>query len=227
VTVRTIRHWTPRYIWDRLGLWSWERRHPHDPWLTRDAVRLIAELIRPSDQAFEWGSGRSTIWLAARVRRLRSVEHDPGWHERVRSRLAARGDVEVLLAPGTEAAPSPDYVRAIERFDDGSIDLALVDGIRRDECAHAAVGKVAPNGLLVIDNANWFLPSSSRSPNSRRPGGADAYASPLWREVAEALAGWRRIWTSNGVTDTAIWFRGPMTTQTSMAGRGHGAGAIA
>jgi predicted O-methyltransferase YrrM len=100
-----------------------------------------------------------------------------------------------------------EYARAIEPFEGGALDFVLVDGIRREECARAALSKIAPGGLLVIDNANWFLPSRSRSPNSRRPRGADAHASPIWREVAEALEGWRRIWTSNGVTDTAIWIR--------------------
>ena len=203
--MRSLRHWTPRYIWNRSRLWLWERGNPDSPWLTPRAVSLLSDLLRPDDRAFEWGSGRSTRWLAERTSRLTSVEHDPAWHARVSRELAghARAECWLRACASQDGPPDPAYCGAIEGFADGSLDLVLIDGLFRDECARRSLAKLAPGGLLVLDNSNWFLPSRSHAPNSRRAG----YASALWEEVARQLAGWRPIWTTSGVSDTTLWVR--------------------
>jgi len=58
--MRRFRHWTPRYIWDRLGTVLYERRRPEDPWLTKEAVRALSTYLRLEDSGLELGSGRST-----------------------------------------------------------------------------------------------------------------------------------------------------------------------
>src|SRR6185295_16083792 len=59
--VRTIRHWTPRYVYDRTSDLLYAHRHPGLPWITRQATDLLAGLLRPSDRGLEFGSGRSTL----------------------------------------------------------------------------------------------------------------------------------------------------------------------
>ena len=48
-----------------------------------------------------------------------------------------------------------DYISAIDEFPEGSLDIVIVDGICRVECARRAVKKVKPNGLVVVDDTNW------------------------------------------------------------------------
>ena len=43
-----------------------------------------------------------------------------------------------------------------------------MDGDFRDHAALMAIPKVKSNGLLIVDNANWFLPSETKSPSSVR-----------------------------------------------------------
>ncbi len=81
-------HWTPQYIKDRVQLRRWERRHPEAPWLVGEAVDLLTTWLRPSDVVVEFGSGRSTLWLAERAGSVISVEHDVAWAERVTGWLA-------------------------------------------------------------------------------------------------------------------------------------------
>jgi predicted O-methyltransferase YrrM len=207
-----VGHWTPRYIRARAREILYQRLHPDAPWLTPEAVRLLDSMLRPSDIGAEFGSGRSTSWLARRCAHLTSVEHDEAWYATVSAALAADGIARVDYqyhpsdkpdAPGDRSA----YVRVAQCLNDESIDFALVDGLYRDYVTLFLLPKIKPGGMLIIDDAHRYLPSQSMSPLSLRPPAAPANAG--WRQVAATLAGWRRIWTSNGVSDTAIFVKTP------------------
>jgi predicted O-methyltransferase YrrM len=203
-------HRTPRYVRDRTRQMIYERVHPDDPWLTPAAIRLLSTLLRPADRGAEFGSGRSTSWFAARVAALTSVEHDPRWHEAVTAALKDRGltNVEYILA--TEDQPmerggESAYARAALAFPDATLDFALVDGHYRDYSAKFILPKLKSGGMLIIDNVNWYLPCTSKAPNSRTA--ALGPATSVWAEVWQELTGWRTIWTSSGVWDTAIFIK--------------------
>ncbi len=207
---RPVGHWTLRYLSDRTRQALYQRAHPDDPWLTPDSVRLLNSMLRPSDVGAEFGSGRSTTWLAWRCTHLVSVEHDQAWHAKVSAALRDQGitGVDYRLHPRDEPDETGDmsaYARVAMSFADESIDFALVDGLYRDHVAKMLLPKIRPGGMLIIDNVNWFLPGATRSPASRSIAGGPA--GPIWQCVAEQLGCWRRIWTSNGVTDTAIFIR--------------------
>jgi predicted O-methyltransferase YrrM len=208
--MRTIAHWTPRYVYDRILYMFYGRGHTDEPWLTPAAVRLLESLLRPTDRGAEFGSGRSTIWFAERVAAVTSVEHDEQWYEAISAKLKDRqlSNVDYILArpdQPDELADQSTYARTALGFPDGGLDFALVDGFYRDYTAKFILPKIKSGGMLIIDNVNWFLPSESRAPNSRThtlgPNGK------IWTEVAGELAQWRSIWTSSGVTDTAIFIR--------------------
>jgi len=212
--MRRFRHWTPRYIWDRLGTVLYERRRPEDPWLTKEAVRALSTYLRLEDSGLELGSGRSTAWLAPRVSRLISVEHSPEWHGIVEQKLRKKAteNVEYHLFPVKDSVDDSNqpYVEFVAHIPGESLDFVLVDGMFRDYCALHSIAKLRPGGLLIIDNVNWFLASESRSPNSRRRG--EPAPSKTWERVERDLSTWRSIWTSSGVTDTALFFK-PLNRQ--------------
>ena len=198
--MRSFRHWTPRYVAARIAEARYHRAYPDLPWLTTAANEILTHWLRPSDVGLEFGSGRSTLWLSSRMSRLTSVEHDEAWYRRVRAGLeeAGRTNVELLHAP-------KDYLGVFGSIGDGSVDFVLVDGMERDRCATEAIRVLRPGALLVIDNVNWYLPSDSHAPASRRvEQGPDG---PVWSAFVESVAGWRRVWTSSGVTDTALFFK--------------------
>jgi predicted O-methyltransferase YrrM len=188
----------------------YERAHPDDPWLTPAAIRLLSTLLRSTDRGVEFGSGRSTTWFAARVAALTSVEHDARWHETVTTALKDRGvgNVEYILSAEdqpTEDSSDSGYARTALAFPDASLDFALVDGRHRGYTAKFIMPKLKPGGMLIIDNVNWYLPCQSKAPNSRTA--ALGPATRVWAEVWRELSGWRTIWTSSGVWDTAIFIR--------------------
>jgi len=177
------------------------------PWLTPRAVELLDGLLRREDNAIEWGSGRSTCWLAARVGKLISVEADGQWFDRVKLMLAERNirnvDYRHCPVPDEEERES-DYTRVSDELPDRSLGFALVDGAARGTCACNVLPKLQSGAVMVIDNINWYLDYPTRSPGSRTgKGPRDA----TWARFISETAGWRRIMTSSGVSDTGIWIK--------------------
>ncbi len=152
------------------------------------------------------------MWLAQRIRRLTSVESDPGWHLSVSSWLERdrHSNVELELrevASEQDKERVHDYVGVIDGLEDDSLDVILVDGLARDACALAAIAKLRQGGVLVVDDCHRYLPApeGERSPGSRTQDlGPDG---EVWAEFEQRTATWRRIWTSDGVSPTLLLLR--------------------
>jgi hypothetical protein len=131
------------------------------PWITYPALAWLNKRIRPSDQVFEFGSGHSTLWFAARVASVVAVEDNPDWATYVRSHVPATATV---LSPGQPSSATGDgadeYATMIDRFPPETFDIILIDGRDRNECVRRAVGRVKDTGIVILDN-------------SERPGNAD------------------------------------------------------
>lgn len=207
--MRSFRHLTPLYVWNRLASMAWSKANPDHPWLTREMVDILCTWLKPTDVGLEFGSGRSTAWFATRVGSLTSVEHDSQWFATVRKRLCdIDRQVQCLLhEDGNSGSPASAYVSVARSVAPSSLDFCLIDGVARDHCALACLDKLKPGGILIIDNVNWFIPrlKPSSAPNSRTL--QHGFATETWRLVGEAIADWRSVWTSDGVTDTAFWVR--------------------
>ncbi|MCR4514754.1 class I SAM-dependent methyltransferase [Aeromicrobium sp. 50.2.37] len=201
----------PRTVTDSLAVRWAARRAGADkpPWLTADAVAALDDLLLPDDRALEWGSGGTTLWLAPRVASVTSVEGARAWHDDLSARLRDEHveNVDLHLVPFDELGyETPEheaaYVGAAPELEPESLGLVLVDGEYRDRCALRGLSLLRPGGLLVLDNAETYLPSTTRSPwHVSRP------ATPHWAELVERTRGWRRLWTTNGVWDTALWIK--------------------
>ena len=178
---KRINHWTMRYLMARTKLWFYEKRYPARPWMTSQAVEFLSLWLKPTDVGFEWGSGRSTLWFAKRVQRLTSVEHDRRWHTIVQRQLQNQGIQNVsyhLIELENDTYPE-QYVHAIDAVGDAQLDFVIVDGRLRGECALAALGKLRPGGILLIDNAERYLMNQSISPEAQKGITSD----PVWQTV--------------------------------------------
>jgi hypothetical protein len=140
---------------------------------------------------------------------LVSVEHDRAWFSTVTTQLGGRSleHVDRRLCETTDETDSDAsksaYVGVADDFADESLDVVLVDGLHRGSCALAAVSKVRHGGMLVIDDSEWFLPTTSNTPKvyklHRR--------TSEWARFEEIVRSWRRIETTNGVSTTLLLFR--------------------
>jgi len=202
--MKRLGHLSPRYIFDRLNQKIYEKKYPDNPWLTKQSISLLDKILTSQDMGVEFGSGRSTKWFLKKLSHLISIESNKDWYNKV----SFECDVEIKKQhlDYRFAETEQEYKAIINGFENASIDFTLVDGRYRDLCANMMVDKIKVGGLIVIDNVNWFIPNdATRSPDSQRS--IDGCSSEAWKNFLDAVDGWRMIWTSNGVSDTAIWIR--------------------
>ena len=200
---RSFRHWTFRYVKNRVIQILHEKTHPNDPWLTRQSVHILADLLQDTDTGLEFGSGRSTIWFAQRTSRVISIEHDFKWYQSVGQKiqdLNLESKIDYRYCDNIA-----DYVGQIDSLEDNSIYYCLIDGKARDECTLKVLPKLKHEGILIIDNINLYLPNASRSPNSIRR--FDNTNDSDWASVQVQIDSWEMVWTTNGVSDTALWIK--------------------
>ena len=152
-------------------------------------------ILSPSMRAWEFGSGRSTPWFAARVGHVASIEHDPAWYAIVRERLdeckAANIDYRLITLDHPETEPEhqaydplPRYVASIGAEADKSLAFIVVDGHYRTACIRASIAKLQPGGFLLVDDVNFW------------PGRTDLPIPADWRQVHESIF---------GVKHTGVW----------------------
>lgn len=137
------------------------------PWWTFESAGQVAAHLdeHPGARVFEWGSGASTLWLAARAGCVHSVEHHAGWAADLAPRLPANVTLRlveprVTTAPGVPSAKPghagldfADYVAAIDGVD-GTFDVVVIDGRAREACLARAVERLSADGLIVLDNVD-------------------------------------------------------------------------
>jgi hypothetical protein len=117
------------------------------PWFTYPAIEYLEQLDFRDRTVFEFGAGNSSVYWSRRAARVVSVEHDRAWYERLRTRLPADHELQLIEDP---AAYPRELARRAERFD-----VIVVDGIERRACCAAAVARLRQGGLVILDNSDW------------------------------------------------------------------------
>jgi hypothetical protein len=118
------------------------------PWYTYPALEYLTQFDYTDRDAFEFGGGNSTRFWARRVKTLTTVESDPAWHAKIAE--GALPTQEILL----EEDPTR-YAEAVRRGG-RKYGLIVIDGQHRKACAPHAVDCLAPGGVIVFDNTDWW-----------------------------------------------------------------------
>ena len=132
---------------------SLRKRKPIDrngrplPWYTYAAINFLEARIHQGMTVFEYGCGSSTLWYAARVGSVVSVEHDHTWYERVKRELPHNVElVKQDLCGGDYPKEATGHGRLF--------DLIVIDGRERNRCAMACVEALAEDGVVIWDDTD-------------------------------------------------------------------------
>ncbi len=116
------------------------------PWATYPFIDFLGPRLQPGWRVFEYGAGASTVYFARRVKAVTAVEHDELFAARLRPELPVNASLLVRAAGSEsyalalmECAPAPDIV--------------VVDGVDREQCIQAALDRLPPAAVLVLDDA--------------------------------------------------------------------------
>lgn len=203
---RSFKHINIRYIYNRIKLIIYEKRFPKEPWLTAASNQILNNLLNSNDVGIEFGSGRSTIWFSVRVKKLYSLETNVSWFKLVKKNIDSQDikNIKLLLIDENDPNFYKNYTEHLNKNFSDKFNFVLIDGKLRGKIALQSINKVKSGGLIIVDNINRYLGSSSYSPNSRSI--QDGPIDKDWEEFKLLTKNWRYIWTTNGVTDTAIYF---------------------
>ncbi|PVW16449.1 O-methyltransferase [Marixanthomonas spongiae] len=114
------------------------------PWFTYPAIEYLSQLDLSDLIMLEWGAGNSSIFFSKKVKKLFSIEHNKEWYDLVKTNKPINN--ELIYA-------DEDYVKKAEEFQK-RFDVILIDGIKREDCAKAALRLLSKNGFIILDNCD-------------------------------------------------------------------------
>ena len=128
------------------------------PLFTYPCIEYVSQFDLRQKRVFEWGAGASTLYLMARAKTVTSIESDSNWFERMTKLKTA--NVEIILDM-TDSYPF--QIRKAE----GLFDVIIIDSADyRFDCATEAIRKLAPGGMIILDNSDWYPKSAAELKNS-------------------------------------------------------------
>jgi len=123
------------------------------PWISYPAIEFLNTLDLKECDVFEYGSGSSTLYWSSKARTVTSVERDPEWYNKVKTSLPSNCVLHLN-------EKDREYV---ERIKEGQqkYHIIIVDGAVRFPCTEQALESLTDNGLIIIDNSEWYPNSCS------------------------------------------------------------------
>ncbi len=117
------------------------------PWFTYPANEFLSERLNKKMNVFEFGSGNSTLFFAARVNQITSVEHNKEWYEKVLKYIIANSHAIFAKADNPN-----EYLRALTEGTQ-KYDIIIVDGIYRNECLIESINYLTDGGIIILDDS--------------------------------------------------------------------------
>lgn len=181
--------------------------YPKRPWTTPASILFFDKVLSKEMIGLEYGSGRSTIYFASKLKKLVSIEHYEGWYNKVKKELENNqiinveyhlilkqdtpdktddSDVELNKLVGSEPRNDfANYYNKVSEYSDGYFDFVLIDGRAREKCGLNAINKLKSGGIFVLDNSE----------------------RPRYNALHDALSTWPKVETTSGLTNTTIWIK--------------------
>lgn len=117
------------------------------PWVTYAFIEFIQDRLTKELNIFEFGSGNSTQYYAARVKSVTTVEHDEAWAQKVSGTLPK--NVELIFQP---LESDGAYCR-VPKAKSTQYHIIIVDGRDRVNCCKNSLDALTENGVVVLDDS--------------------------------------------------------------------------
>lgn len=120
------------------------------PLYTYPAIEYLNSLDFKNKKIFEFGSGNSTLFWIEKGAIVTCVENSKNWFESLKTSIPDPQKHQFIFAN------KEDYFNAITQNNE-QYDVIIIDGSQnRLECSKKAVKQVTENGLIILENSDWF-----------------------------------------------------------------------
>lgn len=116
------------------------------PWFTYPAIEYLNKLDISNKSVFEWGSGHSSIYFSHKASTITSIESNQEWFKYIKGKKLKNHQIH--------KHQGEDYYKAILGYN--NFDIIIIDGDKRAKCAEYAIDKINSDGLIILDNSDWF-----------------------------------------------------------------------
>jgi hypothetical protein len=125
------------------------------PWYTYPAIDFLSGRDFRSRTVLEFGGGQSTLWWAARAKSVVTFEDNLAWHDRIKAGAPPNAELHYVAdESGTNHAAQVKAVLAT--LAQRQYDVIVIDGLKREDMIEIACAHVAPDGIVVCDNADGY-----------------------------------------------------------------------
>lgn len=118
------------------------------PWMNFQVISFLEERLTKNMNAFEYGSGYSTLFYARHVNHVTSLEYDRDWFKHISEMIP--DNVKLLF---TEKDIDGQYCRAINKFP-GNFDIVVIDGRDRVNCVKQCLSQLNDSGVILLDDSS-------------------------------------------------------------------------
>lgn len=119
------------------------------PWITYPALEFLKQFDYSNASIFEFGSGNSTLFWAAKAKRVVSVETDREWFSYVTREKP--DNVTLHLQDGLEG-----FINVILQYE-AKFDVVMIDSIKyRYDAIENAISQLKEGGFIIFDNSDWY-----------------------------------------------------------------------
>jgi len=124
-----------------------------EPWVLakyrKDYLDYLNEILTPSLEVVEFGSGGSSLYTAKRVKSLTVYEDDKFWHKMLLEEIAEEGltNITHYLDPNY----SKDFSNVEPYFDIAIVDVWNQPGFGK--CLKNAIGCLRSSGILILKHS--------------------------------------------------------------------------
>lgn len=125
------------------------------PWYTYPCIDFLKFRDFHDMSVLEFGAGQSSLWWAVRAKNVVAFEADQNWFDSLNTRVPDNVDLNLVSMESRDVCVAQiDDVLA--RKDYQSFDIAVIDGLYREEMVDIACRMVTPGGIIICDNADGY-----------------------------------------------------------------------
>jgi hypothetical protein len=118
------------------------------PWMNYNVIDFLEERLNKKMSMFEFGSGNSTLFYAARVNDITSLEVDKGWYDYC---IANMPENVTLLYQNFDA---PEKYTNVIVEQNHKFNVVIVDAEVRVDCVKIAAQCLTDDGVIILDDAH-------------------------------------------------------------------------